>query len=253
MQSVKRWMVVVAAVLGCTAGMGAASAGAVDVGGDMGVASQYVWRAVPQTPLGTPAVQGDLGVDIGGGLTGTLWFSNAYTAGTPSALPVVEFDWVLDYSGSAGMFGYSVGGIFYSYLNDGHSNFGEAYVGGSLDTLLAPSLTVYYTVGDSGNSVYLGGDVWIDLGVGASGGGFDYSGTLSFVSWASDGRVSDDYQDGLSALALGASKDLTAGDVTVTPSVTITVPLASESNDATRKIYGAAVDPSFIAAVNVAY
>ncbi len=249
----KRW-VVVAAALATMAGLGAAPASAVSVGGDMGVFSQYVWRAVPQTPLGTPAVQGDLGVDIGGGLSGGVWFSNAYTAGTPSALPVVEFDWTLDYSGSAGMFGYSVGGIFYSYLYDGHSNFGEAYVGGSLDTFLAPTLTVYYTVGDSGNSVYLGGDMWVDLGVSASGGGFDYSGTLSFASWQSDStRNSDNFQDGLSALALGASKDVTVGDLTVTPSLTVTVPLASDSADGNKKIYGVAVDPAFIAGVNVAY
>jgi len=253
MHFLKRWMAVIAAVLGCTAGMGVTSAAAVEVSGDIGVASQYVWRAVPQT-AGKPAVQGDVVVDVGGGLSATVWFSNAYATANGTGVDVDEFDWVLDYSGSAGSFGYSVGGIFYSYLYDGHSNFDEIYLGGSLDTFLAPSLTVYYTVGDSGNSVYLGGDMWVDLGVSASGGGFDYSGTLSFASWQSDTtRVDDDFQDGLTAIALGASKDIAAGDVTVTPSLMITVPLASDSADGFQKIYGAAVDPSFIAAVNVAY
>jgi len=252
MQFLKRWMTGIAAVLACTAGMGAASAAAVEVSGDVGAYSQYVWRAVPQT-AGEPAVQGDLAVDIGGGLSAGVWFSNAYATTNGTGVDVDEFDWTLDYSGSAGMLGYSVGGILYSYLYDGHSNFGEAYVGVAADTVAAPSLTVYYTVGDSGNSFYLGGDIWVDLGVGASAGGFDFSGTLSFASWQSDGRVSDDYKDGLTAVALGASKDVTAGDLTFTPSVMVTVPLASESADGFQKIYGGAVDPSFIAGVNVAY
>jgi uncharacterized protein (TIGR02001 family) len=254
----KRWMVVVAA-LATMAGLGAAPASAVSVGADMGVYSQYVWRAVPQTS-GKPAVQGDVSVDIGGGLSAGVWFSNAYTVTTSTSaanggtVDVDEFDWTLDYSGSSGMFGYSVGGILYSYLYDGPSNFGEVYLGGSLDTMLAPTLTIYYTVSDSGNMAYLGGDTWIDLGVSASGGGFDYSGTLSFVSWASDStRSSDIYNDGLTDVALGVSKDLTAGDVTVTPSITVTIPVGSTASDDERYIYGVAVDPSFIAGVNVAY
>jgi len=251
MQVRMRWMVV-AAALACTAGLGTAPAAAVSLSGDIGVFSQYVWRGVPQN-VGLPAVQGDFSADLGGGASAGVWYSDSYGTGNGTGANVVEFDWTLDYSGSVGALGYSVGGIYYSYLYDGHSNFEEAYLGLSYDTMLAPSITVYYTLGDSGNDFYLGGDTWIDLGVSGSGGGFDYSGTLSFASWQGDGRVDDDYKDGLSNLALGMSKDVTVGDLTVTPSVTITAPLAGKSADGFQKIYGVAVDPSFIAGVNVAY
>jgi len=214
------------------------------------VFSQYVWRAVTQT-AGATAVQGDMSVALGG-LSGGVWFSNAYPSSNGRS--VVEFDWTLDYSGSVGSLGYSVGGVYYTYLYDGHSNFTEAYVGASYDTLLAPSLTVYYTVTDTDSGFYKNGDIWADLGVSGSALGADLSGTLSFVSWKSDaGRTADLYEDGLAALALGASKDLPVDGMTLTPSVTITVPLVSDSSDGNQYIYGTMVKPEFFAGLNLAY
>jgi len=244
-----RSMVVAVAALACTAGLGPGKASALDIAGDIGVASQYVWRAVAQTG-GATAVQGDLSTGVGG-LTGTVWYSNAYPA---TRGQVVEFDWVLDYSGSAGSVGYSGGAIYYTYMNDGHSNFTEIYLGGSLDTILAPTLTVYYTVTDVDSAFYVNGDTWIDLGVSGSAGGFDLSGTLSFVAWASDSaRTGDLYQDGLTAIALGASKDVDLGGHTVTPSLMYTFPVVSTSADDNQYIYGTMVNPEFIASLNVPY
>jgi len=232
----------------------------VAVGGDIGVYSQYVWRGVEQT-VNSTAVQGDLGVSMGG-LSAGVWFSNTYPAGAPqyAGKDVVEFDWTVDYSGDIGDtgLGYSVGGIAYTYLYDSASNFPELYLGLSADTMLAPSLTAYYTVSDSQNKAYLAGDMWIDLGVSGSAAGFDLSGTVSYAIWKNDvtnrpvGAV-DTFKDGLSLLTLGVSKDIEVGGVTMTPSLTYTHPLAKKMADGERYIYGLPVKSEFIAGLNMAF
>lgn len=224
-----------------------------EVGGDIGVFNQYVWRGVTQTN-GAAAVQGDLGVSTGG-LSAGLWFSNAYPSAAKYAnRDVVEFDWTVDYSGSTGDLGYSVGTIYYSYLYDGLANFNEIYAGVSYDGPLAPSLTVYYTVTDGGGTAYLKGDMWIDLGVSASALGADLGATLSYASWASDvGRAAAEYEDGLSVLALSASKDAEVGDLTVTPSLTLSVPLSKKDAADIRYIYGTQSEVEVVAGLNVAF
>ncbi len=235
----------------------AAQAEDVAVSGDIGVYSQYVWRGVEQT-VNSTAVQGDLGVSMGG-LSAGVWFSNTYPAGAPqyAGKDVVEFDWTLDYSGDIGDtgLGYSVGGIAYTYLYDSASNFPELYAGLSFGPA---SLTAYYTVSDSQSKAYLAGDMWIDLGAGTSVAGFDVSGTVSYAIWKNDvtnrpvGAV-DTFKDGLSLASLSVSKDVDVAGVTMTPSLTYTYPLAKKMADGERYIYGVAVKPEVIAGVNFSY
>ena len=52
-----------------------------------------------------------------------------------------ETDMTLSYDGSAGMVGYSIGYIYYGL--DGAADSQELYAGVSLDTIAAPSLTIY--------------------------------------------------------------------------------------------------------------
>ncbi len=233
--------------------------------GDIGVASQYVWRGVVQstdTSGGSrPAVQGDVGIGIGD-FSASMWFSNSYPSPDPQTLnkSVEEFDWTLDYSGSFGDLGYSLGGIYYTYMYDSHSNFVETYVGLSYDNaILSPSVTVYYTVKGNTSGFYKTGDVWVDFGLGTSVGGADLAGTLSFVSWKKDITKRpvtaglDKYKSGLNLLTLAISKDIDISGVTVTPSLTATLPLVGKSSDGERYIYGTATRKEFIAAVNFSY
>jgi len=235
----------------------AAQAEDMAVSGDIGAYSQYVWRGVEQT-VNSTAVQGDLGVSMGG-LSAGVWFSNTYPAGAPqyAGKDVVEFDWTIDYSGDIGDtgMGYSVGGIGYTYLYDSASNFPELYAGLSYGPV---SLTGYYTISDSQSKAYLAGDMWIDLGAGTSVAGFDVSGTVSYAIWKNDvtnrpvGAV-DTFKDGLSLATLGVSKDVEVAGTTMTPSLTYTYPLAKKMADGNKYIYGVAVKPEFIAGVNFSY
>lgn len=225
------------------------------VTGDIGVASQYVWRGVTQTS-GKTAVQGDVGVGIGA-FSASVWFSNAYGSPEPqfAGRDVVEFDWVVDYSDSIGDSGidYSLGGIGYTYLYDAKSNFPELYAGLSYGPV---SLTAYYIIADSSNKAYLKGDTWVDLGLSTSVGGFDLSGTLSYAMWKNDtvNRATvTSYKDGLNLVTLGVSKDMALSDVTFTPSLTVTVPVIGKDAAGNRNIYGVAAKNEFIAAVNFSY
>jgi uncharacterized protein (TIGR02001 family) len=230
----------------------------VSIAGDIGVASQYVWRGSVQK--GQPAVQGDLGVSYEG-LSVSAWFSNSYTSPDPQTLgkEVIEFDFTADYSGSVGDVGYSVGGIYYTYLYDSHSNFVEGYAGISYDAPVSPSVTVYYTAKGVDSGFYKTGDIWVDLGLSTSVAGFDFSGTASFVSWKTDAvnRATvagvDKYKNGVSLIQLAISKDVEVGTVTITPSIGVSIPVIGKSSDGERYIYGGAVKNEFIAAVNFAY
>lgn len=249
---------ITASMLILAAGNMQAQAEEISISGDIGVASQYVWRGAVQK--GQPAVQGDLGVSVAG-LSVSAWFSNSYLSPEPqfAGKDVIEFDFTADYSGSVGDVGYSAGGIYYTYLYDAHSNFVEAYAGISYDAPVSPSVTVYYTAKGVDSGFYKTGDIWVDLGFSTSVAGFDLSGTASFVSWKTDaakrpvvGGV-DKYRNGVSLVQLAISKDVELGDVIITPSIGISVPVIGKSSDGERYIYGGAVKNEFIAAVNIAY
>lgn len=230
----------------------------VSVSGDIGVASQYVWRGAVQK--GQPAVQGDLGVSYEGFST-SAWFSNSYPSPDPQTLnkEVIEFDFTADYSGSVEDFGYSIGGIYYTYLYDSHSNFVESYVGFSYDAMISPSLTVYYTAKGNDSGFYKTGDVWVDFGLSTSLGGLDFSGTASAVSWKTDAVKRptvaglDKYRSGVSLLQFSVSKDIDLSGSTLTASMGVSIPVIGKSSDGERYIYGAAVKKEFIASLNFAY
>ena len=226
----------------------------VSVSGDIGVVSQYVWRGSVQK--GQPAVQGDLGISSGG-LSASAWFSNSYVSPEPqfAGKDVVEFDFTADYSGSVGDVAYSVGGIYYTYLYDAHSNFVETYAGISYDALVSPALSVYYTARGVDSGFYKTGDIWVDLGLGTSVAGFDLSATASYVKWKGDAvnRAADQYKNGISLVQIGISKDVEVAGLTVTPSMGFSIPVIGKSADGNRYIYGGVVKNEFIAVVNVAY
>jgi len=231
----------------------------VSLSGDIGVVSQYVFRGVTQTS-GKPAVQGDLNLGYGG-FTAFTWFSNAYPAVVPqyAGRDTVEFDFGLDYSGSAGDIGYSVGGVWYTYMYDSGSNYAEVYAGLSYDAVVSPSVTVYYTAAKSNNDAFLAGDVWVDLGLSTSYGGMDFSGTVSYANWKNDAAIRpmagnvDMFKDGFSLATLAMSKDITVGDATLTSSLTGTMPIGKKQPDGERYIYGLVAKPEVIAGLSLAY
>ena len=253
MKQMRLFMMALAAVMTVgTISVPAAQAAGVTYGADVGMVSKYIWRGVQQSP--GSAVQGDVSASTGG-LTASAWFSNSYDG--VNGFPVVEADWTLDYSGSYDNVGYDIGGLYYTYLNDSGSNFPEVYAGLSYSALISPSVKVSYTAADSNSKWYLTGDTWIDLGAsGSIPGGVSLSGTVSFAHWKKDATnrpVTDTWKSGAQLVTLAMSKDYSVAGLTVTPSLTGTIPIVKKSADGNKYIYGTVVQPEVVVGVNMSF
>jgi len=185
------------------------------VSGDIGVYSQYVWRGVQQD-AGASSVQGDLGADIGGGLSANVWFASSTGA---AASNLTEFDFTVDYSGEAGGISYSTGVIAYTYLNGAAGNATEVYLGAGAGPI---SATYYYAVGGSWKK-----DAYLDVALAQSVGGFDLGADFGFYLPSTVGAsviYPATAKKGMGHIDLSISKDVTVGDATMTPSLMISTP-----------------------------
>jgi len=186
------------------------------ISGDIGIYSQYMWRGVQQTQ--NASVQGDLGADITDGLSANVWFA-APGGNNAAAGNVTEFDWTIDYSGEVGGLSYSLGYVYYSYLNNAAINTGEVYAGVGYGPV---ALTYYYATNSS-----TGGwkkDAYVDVALSQSIAGFDLGADLGFYL----GKNTNAYpttKKGLGHIDLSISKDVALNDgVTMTPSLMISAP-----------------------------
>ncbi len=132
---------------------------AVEVSGDayLGVFDKYLWRGIDLSGS-QPVAQG--GVDVSaGGFTVSYWTNVQLSHSTEGDIDLdgdgaadikvwdhdeaTETDIVLDYTFDVNeLLSVSVGDIYYTFNVPGSTH--ELYVGASLDTLLAPSFTIYY-------------------------------------------------------------------------------------------------------------
>ncbi len=124
----------------------AGPAAALEVSGDAyaGVFSQYLWRGIDFSG-NQPVMQG--GMDLSAkGVTISYWSNFQMIGDSDPALDageMTETDLTVDYTTNVmDKLAVSVGNIYYTFNVPGATN--EAYVGLSLDTLLSPSLTVYW-------------------------------------------------------------------------------------------------------------
>lgn len=266
MKNIKYFAMVLAGLLGMASMANSAVADGlpdVSIGGDIGAVSQYVWRGLPQSTdangTSNAAVQGDLSLGLGG-LSVSGWFSNSYPSPAPQTLnkTVTEFDWTLDYSGSFADVGYSLGTIYYTYLYDSGSNFDELYAGLSYNAFITPSVTVYVNPKDSNNYAYLAGDTWVDLGLSSQVKGFDVSAKVSYAAWKKDTvnrpeASAGALKNGFNLVTLSLSKDFKVSDLTITPSITGTIPIIKKAADGNRYIYNLVANNEVFFGVNVAY
>ncbi|WP_303723059.1 TorF family putative porin [Malonomonas rubra] len=111
---------------------------AIEIEGDayVGISSMYLWRGFDLSDS-DPVVQGGMDVSFKG-FTLSYWSNLDLDSGELN-----ETDYTIDYSfDPSEMVSLSVGNIFYAL--DGAKDTNEFYLGVSLNTILAPTLTVYY-------------------------------------------------------------------------------------------------------------
>lgn len=190
------------------------------VGFSLDYFGKYVWRG--QDVTDEPVLQPSTTIGLGN-LSLGIWGNLETTNVNNEKNAFTEVDYTLDYSdavpGVEGL-GYSVGLIAYDFPEAGSQTY-EAYFGLSADTLLSPSVTVYYDYDDV-DSFYVSAGVGHSLP--------DILGPDSGVSAdlsASLGWGAKKYNNGywgvnssaLNDLTLGAAFPFAAGPVTVTPSL----------------------------------
>ncbi len=113
--------------------------------GDLSVflLSKYVWRGY-ELSKDSIVIQPSMSVGYKGfgfNLWGNLDTDQDTTLYDVDGANFNETDMTLSYDGSAGMVGYSIGYIYYGL--DGAADTQEIYAGVSVDTIAAPSLTIY--------------------------------------------------------------------------------------------------------------
>jgi len=221
----------------------------ISVGGDIGVYSQYMWRGMQQTA--GSSVQGDLGADIGGGLSANVWFA-APIGNNAVGGNVTEFDWTVDYSGEMSDLSYSLGYIFYSYLNNATGNTGEVYAGLGYGPV---AVTYYYATNSN-----VGGwkkNAYLDLALSHNVGGFDLGANMGFYFGKDSTATPADHinefgnrSNGLGHVDLSISKDVSLADgVTMTPSIMISIPTSKDRTTLLRTKNA----NQFVAGVNFSY
>lgn len=182
--------------------------------------SKYVWRGWELSDESI-VIQPSLSVSYKG--FGVNLWANMDTELYGTTNKWNETDLTLSYDGAVDKFGYGFGYIYYAL--DSANDTQEIYGTLSYDTLLAPSLTIYYDIDD------FSGDMYLNLGIGHS---FALSEAVSLDLGFSAGYAipddgDSDFQDGL----LSAAVSIPVGKyVTISPELYYSFPLSDEAEDA---------------------
>ncbi|WP_291315547.1 hypothetical protein [Desulfuromonas sp.] len=211
----------------------------IEVSGDayVSINSMYLWRGFDLSADDSFVAQPGADVSFGGFSLG--WWGNM----SENTGEMNEVDLVLDYSFDLGeLVSMSIGNILYDV--DGFKTTNELYLGVSLNTVLEPSLTIYYDYDECEEtgafytfSVGHGFDLAENIGLGI--------GALVSYNQESDFAVGN-YSDLHNAeLSLGLDYSVT-DQIVVSPAVIYSTPMSDDAED----ISG--IDDEFMGGVTVA-
>ncbi len=188
----------------------------------VGVNSMYLSRGFDVLPDADFVVQPGLDLSFGG-FTVSLWANY-----DENSTEVTETDITLDYTFAVNdLVSLSFGNAYYVY--DGVPDTNELYVACALNTLLAPTLKVYY---DWDASTETG--VWVTLGVSHS---FNLMENLALSLGSTVGYNAENYSTSEAYSDFQMAEFRAALDWTITkgmsltPAVTYSVPLSSDAED----------------------
>ncbi len=203
-----------------------------EFGIDLSYVSNYVWRGAVFAEDGVfqPSFTGGMGE-----LSVNLWGNMDLTDENGTTRQMNEWDYTVDYSSSIDAIeglGYSVGIIGYTFPNVGGFTT-EFYAGASYDTILSPSVTVYYDVDAvEGAYVLVGGGYSVPV---ADITNLDLSASIGFGSEDMNQGLYGTTTSGagLSDLLLGVSATFDVMEVlSLTPAVMFSSILDSDGSDA---------------------
>ena len=137
-------------------------ASAVEISGNVGLSSDYIWRGMTQTD-GDAAINGGFDLATDNGFYFGTWSSNAGGAGANYSM---ELDVYLGFSGEMGNenMSYDIGYISVIYPGDDSSDFEEAYIGFNIY-----GLSILYSSGQDSSPDYSEIGYSVDAGPGSFG------------------------------------------------------------------------------------
>ena len=137
-------------------------ASAVEISGNVGLSSDYIWRGMTQTD-GDAAINGGFDLATDNGFYFGTWSSNAGGAGANYSM---ELDVYLGFSGEMGNenMSYDIGYISVIYPGDDASDFEEAYIGFNIY-----GLSILYSSGQDSSPDYSEIGYSVDAGPGSFG------------------------------------------------------------------------------------
>jgi len=239
----KKFHVVLAFVLAATV-IATPALAAIEVTGDayVGYFSKYVWRGYDLSG-GLPVIQG--GVDLS-----TNGFTLSYWTNVQTRNDDVDNDGVIDLNAGEGnetdvtlnyaipvgeIATVNVGNIY--YMLDGLADTNELYVGATLNTLLAPSLKVYYDWDQAEeNALFYTASISHSLPVGE----MVTLGASALVSYNDESDYAVGNYSDWHNYELGAKADIKVMEqLTITPSLVYSSPISDEAKDAIdSQLYG---------------
>jgi hypothetical protein len=219
----------------------------------VGAYSKYVWRGYELSD-DSIVIQPSMTVSYKG-FSANLWGNldtDYYVPAADETNVWNETDLTLSYAWSMGPVDMSAGYIYYAL--DGADDTQEAFVSAGLDTLLAPTLTVYrdydalpgwYATLGVSHSLPLKGDVALDLGAHISYLEVDDVSTLAEVNNGIESGT--EKYSGLHDGLLSASVTFPINQyVSVTPSLNYSFPLSSDASDRLEFSSVSGSDDSFL-------
>ena len=137
-------------------------ASAVEISGNVGLSSDYIWRGMTQTN-GDAAINGGFDLATDNGFYFGTWSSNAGGAGSNYSM---ELDVYLGFSGEMGNenMSYDIGYISVIYPGDDSADFEEAYIGFNIY-----GLSILYSSGQDSSPDYSEIGYSVDAGPGSFG------------------------------------------------------------------------------------
>lgn len=197
---------------------------AFEVSSDVAINSKYVWRGFLLDD--DPVMQSGLYISAYG-VSASVWGSFAMCSDDDCFSD--EVDYSIDYTYSTDKFSLSIGHIYYDFpLFDAFSK--EVYIGGAVDCLLSPSLTLYqdYSEEDSGggDGSYLVLSLGHSLSLGSGPVTLDLSGHIG-----ANQELFIEGEGGDIALGAGLTVPLTA-KCSVAPSINYSMPFGDLEDEA---------------------
>ncbi len=174
------------------AAMGLSAAAQAELGANIGVTSNYLWRGVTQTDDG-PAVQGGIDYSHQSGFYAGTWVSNIDWAAAGSG---EEVDLYAGFAGEAGAFSYDVGVLGYFYPSHDDSDFVELYGSIGVGPVTAGiNYTVSSDVDDASgsNEAFIEGDIYYYLSASHEvAESWTIGGTVGYYDFEDDGVAGGD-------------------------------------------------------------